>query len=195
MRPISQPALRAFLALDFDDHARRFLTAHLRRLRDTPWAGHVRWVRADNLHLTLRFLGDITPAQADHYGDAFGQGLAQIPRPTPWTLAVTSPRFFPHPAHPRLIACLVETDTTLNALTALAEACATAIGLTPETRPFRGHITLGRMRDTFPHNVHPLAEERPVHLRPAQITLYKSQLDPRGAIYTPLRAFSATSQP
>jgi len=137
-------SLRAFLALDLDDEALDVLSAHLRRLRAMPWANAVRWVSVDNLHLTLRFLGDIAPAQAERYIGALRQGLTQVADLPGLSLRVSGPRLFPRPSHPRVIACLAESNATLTALADLAEACATGIGLAAEKRPFNGHITLGR---------------------------------------------------
>ncbi|MFC1466633.1 MAG: RNA 2',3'-cyclic phosphodiesterase [Candidatus Brachytrichaceae bacterium NZ_4S206] len=188
-----QPTLRAFLALDFDDDALSVLNAHLRRLRAMPWANDVRWVSPENLHLTLRFLGDVTPRQAERYAEAFGAGLPRIAAEGGLMLATTPPRFFPTPARPRVIACLIEENATLTALAELAEACAVRIGLERETRPFNGHITLGRTRDSFPRDAALPRDGTITPMRALAITLYESKLDPRGAIYTPLHSFSLGS--
>lgn len=180
--------------MDFDDDALRALTTHLGRLRAMPWADDVRWVSPNNLHLTLRFLGDITPSQAERYAEAFGEGLTRIADLARLSLSATAPRFFPTPLRPRVIACLVESHPTLSALAALAEACAVMIGLDREKRPFSGHITLGRTRDTFPRSAALPRDDALTPMRPVAITLYRSKLDPRGAIYTPLRSFSLSSQ-
>lgn len=193
--PSTPPAtLRAFLALDFDADALRTLTAHLNRLRAMPWAREVRWVSPENLHLTLRFLGDVTPAQAERYAEAFGVGLPRITDPAGLTFMATPPRFFPTPSRPRVIACLIEENATLTALAELAEACAVRIGLARETRPFNGHVTLGRTRDTFPRSATLPRDAAAAPMRAAAITLYKSVLTPAGPIYTALRTFSLASQ-
>lgn len=188
-----QPTLRAFLALDFDADALRVLAAHLSRLRALPWAREVRWVSPENLHLTLRFLGDVTPNQAERFVEAFGAGLARIADMAELTLTVTPPRFFPTLSRPRVIACLIESNPTLTALAELAEACAVRIGLERETRPFNGHITLGRIRDSFPRDAGLPSDKAITPMRPVAITLYESKLDPHGAIYTPLHSFSLSS--
>jgi len=194
VQPTKRSSLRAFLALDLDDEALGTLSAYLRRLQAMPWANAVRWVSADNLHLTLRFLGDITPAQAEQYADALRRRLTQVADLPGLSLRVSEPRFFPRPAHPRVIACVAEGNTTLTALADLAEACAIGIGLAAEKRPFNGHITLGRLRDPLLHSATlPKGEER-ILVRPAAVTLYKSELSRRGAIYTALRSFSLRSQ-
>ena len=192
---LAQPSsLRAFLALDFDSETLDALSAHLQRLRAMPWADAVRWVSADNLHLTLRFLGDITPAQAERYAGDLRRGLTQIADLPGLSLRISEPRLFPRPSHPRIIACLAESNTTLTALASLAEACATGIGLAAERRPFNGHITLGRLRDPSLHRIISLGGGAGTPGRPAGITLYRSELSRRGAIYTALHTFSLRSQ-
>ncbi len=193
MAGIAHATLRAFLALDFDDDALSALGARLRRLRAMPWANGIRWVSPDNLHLTLRFLGDVTPTQVERYAEAFGAGLTRIAGLAKLTLSMTSPRFFPTPSRPRVIACLVEDNPMLSELAKLAEACAVQIGLNREARPFKGHITLGRTRDALPRGAALPRDEAVTAIRPTAISLYQSQLDPRGAIYTALRSFSLGS--
>lgn len=194
MQRTKPSSLRAFLALDLDDDALDVLSAHLRRLRAMPWANAVRWVSADNLHLTLRFLGDIAPAQAERYIGALRRGLTQVADLPGLSLRVSGPRLFPKSSHPRVIACLAESNATLTALADLAEACATGIGLAAEKRPFNGHITLGRLRDPLPQGAVLPKEEEGTLMRPTAITLYKSELSPHGAIYTALHTFSLRSQ-
>ncbi len=194
MQRAEQTTLRAFLALDFDDDALGVLSTYLRQLRASPWANDVRWVSPDNLHLTLRFLGDITPAQVTGYASALRKGLAHIANLSSLTLVVSPPRLFPRPSRPRLIACLIESNPTLAELAALAERCAIGIGLAPERRPFNGHITLGRLRDSFPRDAALPERGSAAHFHPGAITLYRSDLNPQGAVYTALHTFSLTSQ-
>jgi len=184
--------LRAFLALDFDAEGQATLAKYLCDLRAAPWAAQVRWVSMENLHLTLRFLGDITPAQATQYADALRSGLSRIDNLGVLRLRVSGPRFFPSAARPRAIACLTDAHPTLDALAALAESCAVGIGLPEDPRPFRGHITLGRLRDGRAHGV--LSEIPGAWLHSATITLYRSQLHPRGPTYSALAKFSLGSQ-
>jgi len=184
--------LRAFLALDFDVEGHATLAKYLHHLRATPWATQVRWVSEENLHLTLRFLGDITPAQATQYADAFRSGLERLARSDALRLRISGPRFFPSAARPRIIACLTDPHPALDALAALAESCAVGIGLTADSRPFLGHITLGRLRDGRARRA--LGEMPGAWLNPATIILYRSQLHPRGPTYSALARFSLSSQ-
>jgi 2'-5' RNA ligase len=181
--------LRAFLALDFDAEGRAVLANYLRSLRAAPWAAQVRWVSVENLHLTLRFLGDITPAQAAQYADAFRSKLDNV---GVLRLRISGPRFFPSTTRPRVIACLTEAHPVLDALAAFAESCAVGIGLPADPRPFQGHITLGRLRDGWAH--HALSEMAGAWLHSNAITLYRSQLHPRGPTYSALVRFSLGSQ-
>jgi 2'-5' RNA ligase len=187
-------SLRAFLALDFDTEGKAHLAAHLRHLRAASWASQVRWVSPENLHLTLRFLGEVTPAQAAQYANAFRDGLSTLDDLDKLQLRVSGPSLFPSTARPRIIACLTASQPALNVLAALAESCALGVGLAAESRPFQGHITLGRLREQRPTERIALAEAPQAVLRPSAITLYRSRLHPGGPTYSPLATFSLGSQ-
>lgn len=189
--------MRVFLALDFDAAAVQTLQTYQHRLQRESWADQVRWSGAANLHLTLRFLGEISRRQAEQYARDFRDATATLLRTTSeLTLAVTPPCLFPDPAHPRVVACLVRSNTILMQIVASAESCAVGIGLAPERRRFNGHITLGRVREgaalRAPGRF--LIEAAESAMRAEAITLYESTLTPRGAVYTPLARFSLRSQ-
>ncbi|MBW2665172.1 MAG: hypothetical protein JRE13_02680, partial [Deltaproteobacteria bacterium] len=59
----SDAAIRSFIAIELDDATRRAIAAAIRELRNGPGGDHIRWVRPEALHVTLRFLGDIDPAR------------------------------------------------------------------------------------------------------------------------------------
>lgn len=189
--------MRAFLALDFDNDAVQTLQTYQNRLQRESWADQVRWSSAANLHLTLRFLGEISRQQAEQYAHDFRDATTTLLRTTAeLTLAVTPPCLFPDPARPRVVACLVRSNALLLRIVASAESCAMSIGLAPERRCFNGHITLGRVREgaalRAPGRF--LIEAAESTMRAEAITLYESMLTPRGAVYTPLARFFPHSQ-
>ena len=177
---VQATTLRAFLALDFDAEGQAHLTTHLRRLRAAPWADQVRWVHPEHLHLTLRFLGEVTPIQVNEYMDSFRSRLGALGT---LRLRASGPRLFPTPSRPRLVACLIEAHPALDALAALAESCAVGIGLPAESRPFQGHVTLGRTRDQRAGRSISLDASPSTALTCSEITLYRSQLQPHGQLY------------
>jgi RNA 2',3'-cyclic 3'-phosphodiesterase len=181
-RPSDPPRARLFLALDLPDGAREPLIAW----RGPALAGHddLRPVAAEALHVTLVFLGHLPEHEVERVASiAFDaiEGLA-VPR-----LAVTGVRGLP-PRAPRLFAlALSDEDDRAAALHEAASGALAGAGLyTPEKRPFWPHLTFARVKGRGSHA--PALHVPPPPSDPfdaAQITLYRSHLRPRGALYEP----------
>jgi 2'-5' RNA ligase len=176
--------IRAFFAIELDAAARRAAGSRLDALRGRPGGDRVRWVREENLHVTLRFLGGIDP-------DAVPALLREVARETaglaPFALRLGAVQIFPSIRRPRVVALEVIPPEPLSALAAAVERGVGAAGFPPEDRPFRSHLTLGRLRPggsppdvTVPDT--PLAET----LRVTEAVLFQSELHRSGARYTPL---------
>jgi 2'-5' RNA ligase len=127
-------SVRLFFAL-WPDPATRAALAEATRYAHALYGG--RATRIDTLHLTLRFLGDVAPARIA----PLCAGAAGI-RARAFTLAFDHMDCWRH----NRIACLgaSETPTPLAELVAELETLAIALGLSPQTRPYRPHITLAR---------------------------------------------------
>ncbi len=155
--------------------------------------GNVRWVRPDGIHLTLRFLGSTDPSMKPRILDGLRGRLVGATVPE---LSLAGLGAFPAGRNPRVVWAGVTGDTeALNALHALTEGVATSLGWPPERRPFRPHLTLGRVRDRASASqrqriagaiaaVRVAAPLKP--WRAEVIRLYQSELTPQGAIYTNL---------
>lgn len=182
--------MRCFLAIELPDDVRRKLAMLQDRLRCS--GASVSWPRAENLHLTLRFLGETSEEQATSLGDALAPVLAACARPE---LTVRGVGAFPNPERPSVIWAGIETpDVTLAEIQAHCETVARAIGLKAEKKRFAAHITLGRVRDDrrLGALVRLLGRAREFaagEFVPAGVTLFRSDLTSGGAIYTPLREF------
>ncbi len=176
--------MRAFLALAPDPAARTVLCRYQRRLAQASWAHHVKWVADANLHLTVRFLGEVTPAVQAGLVSRLEAALSRPGAPGHLELELTEPRWFPSARQPRTLACLVPETPPLMALAALAESSARDAGLSPEEKPFRAHITLGRTRPTLPAG--PQLDIAPSRTRfqADALIFYQSTLTPAGPIYT-----------
>ena len=133
--------LRLFAAIEIPDEQR----AALARLR-APLPG-ARWVEADNLHLTLRFAGDIDNRTAQEFAD----GLAGLDVGC-FELAIVGLGAFGG-NDPKLLWAGVAASPALDALARGGERAARAAGLPPEPRAFKPHVTLARMRHGRPEQV------------------------------------------
>jgi len=179
---------RAFLALDLEDSFRRDALALIDELRGERLP-RVRWVTHATMHVTLRFLGDTDEALVPALTELvmrLGEGLEGAIE-----LRSTSLMAFPNARRAHVLALHLEDDGTIAELAAAAERGVTALGLPPEKRTFRPHLTLGRMRE--PVDLRRLFAARAAPLaggRLDSLTLYKSDLGKEAAVHTPLARFA-----
>lgn len=181
--------MRAFIAIELPPEVKTELT---KRQHGLKRAGlNARWVRAENIHLTLKFLGEIDPeavAAASTAMKAAGESHR------PFTLAASGVGVFPSIRKARVLwAGLSEGVPELIDLQQDLDVALAADGFEREQRPFRGHLTMARFRKS----VHPAKLE--TALREAagelfgqwtveELVLFRSELTPAGPIYTRLAA-------
>lgn len=183
-----EETLRSFLALDTPDEIRKEIGAAQDRLKRII-QGDIRWVRPEGMHLTLKFFGNISGSDAANISDAVGRAAAGI---RPFALAIGGVGAFPDPHRPRVLYLGMTGDVErLVAFQKGLEQALSMIGFPREERPFRPHLTLGRIRN--PRGLIGLAGvlEKGESYAAGQFTasglgLFKSDLTPRGAIYTRL---------
>lgn len=136
--------VRAFIAIELPDSVKAVLSGlqeGLRRGGPAP----VKWVEADGMHLTLKFLGNVaTPAIPD-IERAIAESAQRIP---PFRLRLGRPGAFPSLRAPRVVWVGIEGDTaTLASLHDSIERGIVPLGFEKEKRGFSAHLTLGRVRD------------------------------------------------
>ena len=149
----------------------------------------IRWVRPENIHLTLKFLGDIQAADTENVARAVSETATGYP---PISLAVKGIGVFPGIKKPRVLWLGISKQ--LDLLTALQKTLdekLEAMGFPKEKRPFRGHLTLGRIKSKIdPKTLHDVLKEftqfESERFFADRIILYKSDLKPKGAVYTKL---------
>lgn len=139
-----RPSLwRIFVGLPVDDAARATLARASARLQREVRSG-VQWVAPEKLHVTLAFLGDVTPEQVASFSAALRPRLAGV---GPFAGTVAGLGTYGRPTAPSVIWAGIAAGTeTLAALAArTAETCA-ALGLRTDERLFHAHVTLGRVK-------------------------------------------------
>jgi RNA 2',3'-cyclic 3'-phosphodiesterase len=174
--------VRSFLALPIDDEARSRLAAAIAEL-ETGLSG-ARFARPETLHVTLRFLGDASPAVLEAIAADVGEAAAGCP---PCTAPLTGLGTFPPKGSPRVLFAALGLPDALRELQGACEQAAVGAGFAPESRPFRAHLTLARwrVRARRPHLPH--FELGAAHLN--RLVLFASRLDPGGPRHTPLATF------
>ncbi|HNR31155.1 MAG TPA: RNA 2',3'-cyclic phosphodiesterase [Candidatus Hydrogenedentes bacterium] len=182
--------MRCFLAIHPPEDVIDELAALRERMRRTR--ADVSWPAPENLHMTLRFLGETTEEQAAQVAEALPAVLAQCARPV---LTVQGIGAFPHVERPSVVWVGVDTpDDTLDEIQAQCEAAASEAGLKQKRKRFTPHITLGRVRGRrrLGALVRQMREERNFfggEFTASAVTLFRSDIKSGGAVYTPLEEF------
>lgn len=133
--------------------------------------------------MTLRFLADIAP---DRVAPLAAHVRAQTAALAPFTLEFAALACFPPARRPRVLLLELTPRAPLAALAEAVERGVVGAGCAPEARTFRGHLTLGRVREQGPP---PSLAELSVPSAPFEVTesvLFASELHPSGSRYTPL---------
>ena len=140
--------MRTFIALNIPPDDRQALHDATRPIREA--VGDASWVAADNLHLTLKFLGEVEGERAIQLGERLASiGVAH----RPLMLDVAGAGVFPNFRAPRIVWMGVAPDSKLELLYHDVERGCETLGFAAEARAFRPHITLGRLRAAPPAEV------------------------------------------
>ncbi len=185
--------IRAFIAVSLAPVVIEEIAKMQRALQSAK--GDIRWTRAEGWHLTLKFLGDITPMQVAPIVEALGRALSTQP---PLHIVAQGLGAFPHLTRPRVVWAGVHGEG-LTALSEQIETALMALDFPPEERDFTPHLTLGRVRSLrgWEQVLSVVKEHEQARFGESaitEVTLYQSDLRPTGAVYRPLGAIALTPQ-
>jgi 2'-5' RNA ligase len=178
--------VRLFVAAVLPDDLRRGLVALQERLASLPLP--VRWTHPETMHLTLAFLGETSPAVAERIPAALAGALVQ--GPPPFRLEARGCGTFPGHGKPRVVwvGLRGEIDAAVR-LKQVVDRGLEPLGFRPEDRPFRPHLTLGRVAEGRMGNwreaLRAEAETPLGSLEVTSLTLFESRLDPDRARHLP----------
>jgi len=177
--------MRAFVAIELEASIKDGITALLARLRRCDCA--VRWVKPEGIHLTLKFLGDISPDLALKVRSEMDRvagrhdGIAM-------EVAGTG-TFAPRSRSPRVIWVGVIQNSALARLQADLDKSLEKLGFRREKRRFHPHLTVGRIK--APRGLEPVLEALSEYsetsfgrMAVSRLTLFESILKPTGAEYS-----------
>jgi 2'-5' RNA ligase len=157
------------------------------------------WTRPESWHLTLHFLGEISEEEAARFAGDFGPLAAGTPG---GDLVASGAVVFPSRGPARVIGVGFETTAFTAALESLgAAARRLAPGTSPkESRRFLPHVTFARLRLPWPRGAvesfcRAAGEWRPPVWRARSCVLFRSRLDPAGAVHTPMATWALSSVP
>ncbi len=181
--------VRSFLAINLSHDARAAIGNAVRNWR---YLGRsVRWVKESNIHLTIKFLGDIPSSQVKDVSSAVKQLCSDL---EPFTLELDRPGVFPDLRRPRVLWIgLKGPADSLAGVQNLVEETLFLQGFPKEKRLFIPHITVGRIKGRPPSSKS-LARFLKTDLPSSKsaidrLCLYKSVLTPSGPVYTPLGVY------
>jgi len=184
---------RTFIALEIPQEIQQIIHKEIAHLRNTIGT-LIRWVPSENMHLTLKFLGNISPANLDMVTQMI---RAEADSYQPFVMQVGGLGCFPSPKRPRVIYIGLQAPAELEALQHGIESATTRLGYESEERSFSPHLTVGRVRQNIlasdQQKIQRALEETQIDslgtARVDSLHLYNSELKPTGSVYT--RLFSA----
>ena len=181
--------MRTFVAIDLPSEILRNITRLIDLLR--PAATEVRWARPEGLHVTLKFIGELS---ADVLPIATNR-LASIRLPEPLSLHVRGAGYFPNERGPRVIWLGLESGPELSALASQVGEALLPLGIPKEKRPFAPHLTLGRLKvpARIPAVQEILRRQKLLDFgsfAAKEFYLYESQLSSGGSVYRKIARFA-----
>jgi 2'-5' RNA ligase len=183
--------IRSFLALDPPEEVLKEIASVQSRLRKVI-EGDIRWVRPEGIHLTLKFFGDVS---ADDVANIATVAEKAVEGERPFPFAIESAGVFPDPHRPRVLWLGMNGDLErLLVFQKGLEQALLQIGFPREERPFRPHLTLGRIKTSrgligLAQALEKGKEYAAGRFIASGLSLIQSELTPGGAIYTRLKWF------
>lgn len=178
--------VRSFVAVEVSAQVRRELAELIERLRQMT-SLRVRWLRPDQMHLTLLFLGEVS---LDFVEAAKVELVGVAGRVSPIECQLAGCGAFANLRRARVIWIGMERgEAELASLQRLASDALRRIGYRPESRPFSAHLTLGRLREPADAGFLAGVQFRSQVFTVDRLTLFRSVLKPSGPEYSVLGEF------
>ncbi len=192
--------MRVFVALDIPEAVRAAIGSFATKLR--PACRAARWTRIEGAHVTLKFIGEVSPERTERIKaalaqirlpDSAGAGSTWSP-PRTIEMQFRNVGFFPNERRPRVLWAGIEAGAELGALAAAVETRLEPLGIGREQRSFSPHLTLARFESQrgLDDLSKAIAAAGPLEFGSAiakEFHLYQSVLKPGGAEYTRLATF------
>lgn len=183
--------IRAFIAIDLSAEIIQRLEEVAGQLKQRLAGMQIRWVPVENIHLTLKFLGDVSMTNLEVLKKIL---LSESSNHPTFEMSVGELGAFPSLRRPRVIWVGVTAPSELNALQHGIETETARLGYQHENRDFSPHLTLGRVsRNASSQEAHQIGQVLDSFkvgflgaTRVREVYLYRSDLRPGGAVYTRL---------
>ena len=200
--------LRTFIAVEIPPQIQKQIQQETEPLRKAIGSSLVRWVPAQNIHLTLKFLGDVSPASVDILTQMLRTEADSCPA---FDMHISGLGSFPSLRRPRVLFIGIQAPAPkrasglceLEALNRSIESACARLGYESEGRDFHPHLTLGRVKQDATaldqQKIRRALEEQKIDslgtARVNSVHLYKSDLKPTGSVYTQIYSAPLKNQP
>lgn len=179
---------RIFCAVELPDYVRAELKDHIYRLRDAVPDVTASWTGVDNIHLTLKFFGNVNVDRIPAISKAAARAVKEFPR---FPIEVGQTGVFPKPSRPQVLWIGVNDPSgkLLELQQRLENECAKE-GFEKEDRAYRPHLTIARLRK--PDGARRLADAhlnmdfKPAEIMVSELMAFRSELSSKGSRYTPV---------
>ena len=182
-REDSEAGIRTFVCIEIPEAIQQRIGELQTQLRSVE--AKVSWVKPSNIHLTLKFLGSISPLQLAAVCEAV-ERITSSRRP--FEVEVIGTGCFPSSRNPRVLWAGITASSELNDLHGAVDSELARFGFQRETRKFSPHLTIGRLRS--PSGSHSLSDAvansslRSIKFNATQVVVMRSDLHPSGSLYT-----------
>ena len=177
---------RVFCAIDIPNEVRGKIDQHIAELKRLVPDSGASWTRTENMHLTLKFMGNVPKLSVEKLSKAAARAVSNE---AAFEIVARGAGSFPQSGQPRVPWIgLEDIAGKLAELHARLEAEAFEEGFAREERAFHPHLTVARLRK--PHHARALATEHktlgfePVAIRVGELSVIRSELHPKGSRYT-----------
>ena len=177
---------RAFCAVELPDVVRARLEDHISRLRKEVPDAAASWSRVENIHLTLKFFGNVEVKRVQRIAEAAERTVKEFPA---FQIAVGETGVFPRASRPQVLWIGVSDPSgQLSALQEKFENECAVEGFEKENRAYRPHLTIARLRR--PEGARGLATAHlglrfeSIEIDLKELVVFRSELSPKGSKYT-----------
>ena len=187
--------MRLFVALELNSKVVVSLTELIRRLQPHS---HLRWVHPENMHVTLKYIGEWSPKRLDEVIHQLSQ--VRLPATEPvLNVPLAGLGFFPNAHRPRVFWAGAENTPALRQLASRVDLTLQSLGIAPEVRPYHPHLTLARVHeDVVVDALYRAVEDLPSRefgiISPDQFVLFESTVTEAGSVYRRIAEFSFLAQ-
>jgi 2'-5' RNA ligase len=177
-----------FCAVELPEEVRARLQQHIATLRKEIPDAAARWSRVENIHLTLKFFGNVAVDRIPAISAAAERAVSGA---APFKIEIGNTGVFPRPSRPQVLWIGVSDPSgKLSVLQHHIETECATIGFSKEARDYRPHLTIARLRK--PESARRLADAHmqmtfePIAVKLNEVILFRSELSSKGSRYTPI---------